>query len=199
MLSADKPFLMKALGRKNMNFDYFSHSCTCADKDLYTLDFDALTHYDGISFEKRCAWALVPLHEALDLKEPAEWSVTDARGKTFSKAEVLKLRADVDAMGKAARESFLEQWAKDNYGQNFGCFPVLPYHDVCIDYLHAYINEFNAALHEALHRHLDPEQYSDEEIKEMAERIRGEVNAYLKVVNINLTFGVENKRHAANG
>ena len=72
MLTADKPFLMKALGRKNMNHNYFSHSCDCPDEHLYSFDYDLLTHYDGITFEERCPRALVPIHEALDLSEGSE-------------------------------------------------------------------------------------------------------------------------------
>ena len=151
MLSADKPFIMKALGRKNMNYDHFSHSCDCADKDLYKLDFDTATHYMGITFQQRCSRALVPLHEALEMPEPEDWTVTDVKGKVWTKAEVLTLRRDVDCMDEPDLKKFLETWARENFGQEFGKYPALPYHDVCIDYLHAYINEFNGANAAAAH------------------------------------------------
>ena len=79
------------------------------------MDFDALTHYDGISFEERCRRALVPLHEALDLPEPRDWHVIDARGKRWSKSEVLKLREDVDRMEKPQRDKFLDEWSTAVY------------------------------------------------------------------------------------
>ena len=199
ILTSDKPFLMKALGRRNMNHHYFSHSCGCGDEDVYTLDFDLLTHYTGVTFEERCQRALVPLWEALGQLEPPTWSVTDMRGKVWTQTEVLELRARVDCMEKGARTTFLDQWSKENEGQCFHHFPALPYHDVVMDYLHAYINEFNAANEEALHKHLEPDQYEDPEIKALATRVRDEVNAYLKGRNVNLVFGVKGKKHAANG
>lgn len=199
ILTSDKPFLMKALGRRNMNHHYFSHSCGCGDENLYTLDFDSMTHYNCVTFEERCQRALVPLWEALGQPEPSTWTVTDMQGKVWTKAEVLELRARVDCMEKAQRTAFLDKWSMENEGQCFGHFPALPYHDVVIDYLHAYINEFNGANEEALHKHLEPDQYEDPEIKALATSVRDAVNAYLKQMNVNLVFGVKGKKHAANG
>ena len=34
-----------------------------------------MTHYTTISFKTRCGRALVPLHEAMQLDEPADWTV----------------------------------------------------------------------------------------------------------------------------
>eukprot|EP00967_Tisochrysis_lutea_P032697 scaffold38670_cov41-Tisochrysis_lutea.AAC.1 len=42
--------------------------------------FNPLTHYGSMTFERRCALALVPLHEALGQNEPEEWTITREDG-----------------------------------------------------------------------------------------------------------------------
>ena len=83
VLSADKPFLCKSLGRRSFAHDFFSPNCRCcrSKNELYDISKELLSHYDedSISFEERCALALVPLHEALDLPEhliPDDWTIT---------------------------------------------------------------------------------------------------------------------------
>ena len=79
LLVADKPALCHVLGRRSFAHDYFSPHCRCSEKKGQLNDFsrNPLTHYDDISFKERCALALVPLHEALGLPEPADWTVTN--------------------------------------------------------------------------------------------------------------------------
>ena len=78
LLTADKPALCHVLGRRSFAHDYFSPNCKCSENagQLYDFSMDPLTHYDTLSFEERCELALVPLHEALGLQEPADWKVT---------------------------------------------------------------------------------------------------------------------------
>lgn len=76
VLTADKPFHCKALGRRSFAHDYFSPQCDCTRAKLYDLSHDLETHYDGIRFETRCARALVPLWLALEEPEPEDWIIT---------------------------------------------------------------------------------------------------------------------------
>ena len=78
LLTADKPALCHVLGRRSFAHDYFSPNCKCSESSgqLYDFSMDPLTHYDTLTFEERYDLALVPLHEALGLQEPADWKVT---------------------------------------------------------------------------------------------------------------------------
>ena len=61
MLTADKSGLCHMLGRRNMNYDAYGTQCDCKDSldTLYDLTLGALTHFDGLTFEKRSARAHV--------------------------------------------------------------------------------------------------------------------------------------------
>ena len=48
--------------------------------------------------------------------EPAEWSIERA-DKLWSKADVLELRKRVANMSTGDREKFLDEWSRDNFGQ----------------------------------------------------------------------------------
>ena len=78
------------------------------------------------------------------------------RTQTWTKAQVLALRKRVQKMSDAEFDKFDEQWSKDNYGQqqHYGRYPLLPYHDgyVLVDSLHMFLNQFNDACNEAVHR-----------------------------------------------
>ena len=65
MLSADKQGLFHLMGSRNMNWDAFSAQCDCCDKnnDMYDLTKPPLTHFDHLTYEKRCARAHIPPHE----------------------------------------------------------------------------------------------------------------------------------------
>lgn len=122
--------------------------------------------------------------------------------KTFSKAEVLALRARIEKMTAAERNTFEEKWSNEMRGQEFGHYPALPYHDVVTDMLHLYLNEWNAALTEAFHQHLLlAEDATDKQIKQLAGETRDKVNARLKQAgtNLMLQFGLPKKSHAVNG
>ena len=200
LLTADKPFHCHVLGRRSFAYDYFSPQCDCKRADLYNLTFDPLEHYRGISFEERCARALVPEWEALGKDEPADWSI-ERPEKTWSKSEVIAKRKEVADMNSADREKFLDEWSAQNFGQEFGRAPALPYHEDVSDMLHLYINQWNAALTEAFHKHLLAEDYTDKELRARAAGIRDEVNTRLhqEGTNLILHFGVQEKSHAVNG
>ena len=76
------------------------------------------------------------------------------------------MRKAVDQMSKNEREKHDEDWSREHYGQHFGRYPLLPYHDgaTCIDMLHAFINETNDILNEAIHSHL-VEEHSEPELR----------------------------------
>lgn len=87
ILTADKPFLCHAMGRRSFNHNYFSQQCDCQMHELYDLTHDLETHYkDAIPFETRCGRALVPLWEALDMPEPEDWNVyNDVRNQVHAR------------------------------------------------------------------------------------------------------------------
>ena len=126
--------------------------------------------------------------------------------QTWTKKEVLALRAEVEAMSEEDREKFDETWSREHYGQHYGRYPLLPYHDgaTCTDMLHAFINEVNDALEEAIQSHL-MEEHTEPELKALQAKVRDEINKRLKGwkgeggANLLLTFGVDGKKHKCNG
>jgi hypothetical protein len=77
MLTADKSGLCHMLGRRNMNYDAYGTQCDCKDSldQLYDLTLGALTHFDGLSFEKRSARAHVAEWETREQDEPPSWTI----------------------------------------------------------------------------------------------------------------------------
>ena len=201
--TADKPFLCHALGRRSFNHHHFSPFCRCTLDEMYNTKHDALTHYENISFETRCSWALVPLWEALGLEEPEDWSVTDARGKVWSKKEVLAERKRIELLEEGPRTKALEEWSMNNHGQEFNRHPLLPYHDSGPDVLHLNINQWNSAAVEAFHEHLllADDKEADPGLRAKAKEIRDLVNARLQEsgTNLMLSFGIKGKGHSVNG
>ena len=129
-----------------------------------------------------------------------EWTIARAE-KTWTKTEVVALHKQVADMDSASRERFLDEWSAQNFGQEFGRAPALPYHEDVSDMLHLYINQWNAGLTEAFHKHLLAEDYTDKELRARAAGIRDEVNKRLhqEGTNLILHFGVKEKSHAVNG
>ena len=223
ILSADKPFLCHVLGRRDHTFEYFSPYCPCTRTNLYNYSFDD-KHYDEFTFEHRCSLGLVPLWEALCEPEPDAWTVTDPvtkkvrqepprtplrieirslRGmpctpQTYSKAEVLALRAKVDAMSEKDQEKWHDEWSRAHFGQWFGRYPLLPYDYVVYDELHLAINQFNAITEEAFNSHLSRED-GPKELQETLAKLRAELNALVQGAGIMLTYGEKGKTSAANG
>ena len=72
------------MGRCSFAHNYFGTNCKCHEADLNNFSFDKLTHYKEVTFEDRCALALVPLHEALGQPEPADWTITRHDGVRYS-------------------------------------------------------------------------------------------------------------------
>ena len=44
-MGGDKPWLRHVLGQRSHNHTYFSHSCPCAQKDMYDMSQDHTSHY----------------------------------------------------------------------------------------------------------------------------------------------------------
>lgn len=89
----------------------------------------------------------------------------------WTKAEVLAKRLEVDQMTGAQREAFDETWSKENAGQWFGYFPAMPYHHVVTDMLHLNLNQWNDAITEAFHSHLDEKQYTRRRMSRLWRRL----------------------------
>ena len=77
LLTADKPALCHVLGRRSFAHDFFSPFCPCSERngDLNNFTHDPLTHYDALTYEERCALALVAEWEALGEPEPTAWTI----------------------------------------------------------------------------------------------------------------------------
>ena len=77
LLTADKPALCHMLGRRSFAHDFFSPFCPCSERngDLNNFTHDPLTHYDALTFQERCALALVAEWEALGEPEPTAWTI----------------------------------------------------------------------------------------------------------------------------
>ena len=118
--------------------------------------------------------------------------------QTYSKTEVLALRAKVDAMSESEQEKWHDEWSRKHYGQWFGRYPLIPYDVVVYDELHLAINQFNAITEEAFQSHLSRED-APKEVLEMLAKIRGELNELVQGAGIMLTFGEKGKTSAANG
>lgn len=87
------------------------------------------------------------------LEEPPEWTVhcdccNNGRGKTFTKNEIKAERRKVEAMGDVALAAWEEEHARSHHGQCWGCEPVLPYHESCVDALHLVLNIFKVGMAE---------------------------------------------------
>ena len=193
MLSADKSGMCHLLGRRNMNWgDGFSTQCDCKDADITTLTLAPLTHFDGLTFEKRSARAHIPLWEALEKPEPDDWCVEcDICGK-LSKQQVTQERARVWVMEDEDETTFLDRHARTHYGQDWGCEPVLPYHDNCTDILHLYLNIEKAAVAHVFHHpcQIEKRNYTPE-VKALMTGLRDLLNARMKVEFDDKQFGGE--------
>ena len=194
MLSADKQGLFHIMGSKNMNYDAFGAQCDCKDShdDMYNLTFPPLTHFDHLTFAKRVGRAHVPMHEATEQLEPADYTVDcDVCGK-FTKAQHLKACAAYDALDDGARALFDDKHARAHFGQNIGQEPVLPYNDSCSDVLHMYLNVMKAAYATVFHRpfQIAKHNYSPEVTKLMSD-LRDKMNERMDVDFDDKHFGGE--------
>ena len=133
------------------NHDAFSAQCDCCDQKsgMYDLTKPPLTHFDHLKYEKRCARAHVPPHEALELPEPAEWSVECDVCGCLSKAFILQERADRAALDDSTTSD--EAHACKHFGQNVGEDPFVPYDDSCSDTLHVYLNAKKVSVATVFH------------------------------------------------
>jgi hypothetical protein len=78
IMNGDMPFIRHVCGLLSHNANSFGTPfCDCTDGDLYNFTFDKAGHYgQQLSFETLCHRAHVPLWQAFDEVEPAEWSFT---------------------------------------------------------------------------------------------------------------------------
>ena len=81
---AKEPAICHVTGRRSFAHKYPGTNCKCHEADLFNFTFDKLQHYNERGFEECCALALVPLHEALGLPEPADWTITRHDGVRYS-------------------------------------------------------------------------------------------------------------------
>eukprot|EP00967_Tisochrysis_lutea_P158598 scaffold324675_cov59-Tisochrysis_lutea.AAC.1 len=81
---------------------------------------------------------------------------------------VLAKRLEVDSMEDTDKETFHDAWSRANKGQWFSYFPAIPYHHTVTDMLHLNLNQWNDAITEAFHSHMDPAQYADTDLKQLA-------------------------------
>ena len=58
----------------------------------------------------------------------------------LKEAEILREREQVEAIEEAEAIAHAEAHARKHKGQDYGCEPVLPYHDKCSDTLHLDLN-----------------------------------------------------------
>ena len=58
----------------------------------------------------------------------------------LKEAEILREREQVEAIEEAEAIAHAEAHTRKHKGQDYGCEPVLPYHDKCSDTLHLYLN-----------------------------------------------------------
>ena len=84
MLVGDKPAICHVTGRRSFAHKYPGTNCKCHEADLFNFTFDKMQHYNERGFEECCALALVPLHEALGLPEPADWTITRHDGVCYT-------------------------------------------------------------------------------------------------------------------
>ena len=178
MLSADKQGLFHLMGSRNMNWDAFSAQCDCCDKkgDITDLTKPPLTHFDHLTYEKRCARAHIPPHEAQELPEPDEWCVQCDVCGCLSKKYILQERADRLALDDTTASD--EAHSRKHFGQNVGEDPVLPYNDSCSDILHMYLNVKKVSVATVFHHPFQIEKLNYVgDVKTLMSDLRDKLNA----------------------
>ena len=214
VLVADKPFIRHVCGLLSHNADAFGAPfCNCCDQTdrpaLYDFSQCKHTHYGRTSFEDLCHRAHVPLWEALGLKEPEFWEFrcpccparfgTDHGGA----AALEELDAELAAMDQRHMTAKMKKHADGHLAQQLRRPPLLPFHYVTHDPMHAVHNEANALLDEAVHKHLMVES-DDAEVKKTMEHAQALINKDWKDANLPkfIQFGRDNQgahSHALNG
>ena len=162
-LVADKPFIRHITGKLSHNADCFgAPSCSCTDAQLLDFTKPKKTHYSrgrGVSYERCCAMAHVPVWEALGDDEPDSWSMTcDVCKKTWTQeggwAQLEAERARYARMDPATRAREEKKHADKHEAQNLCRAPLVPFHHVVFDPMHGIHCEVNALLDEAVHKPL---------------------------------------------
>eukprot|EP00967_Tisochrysis_lutea_P074358 scaffold99874_cov41-Tisochrysis_lutea.AAC.2 len=127
VLTADKPALCKilVLGRRTFSHDAFSPCCGCQESkgQFYDLSMDPLTHYGSMTFEKRCALALIAPHEALNQAEPKDWTILRDDGVKLARRPPPQPRAS--ARQPAPRRRFRARSATHSLSHTFSICNIL--------------------------------------------------------------------------
>lgn len=163
MLTADKPFIRHITGKLSHNADCFgAPACKCTDELLFDFTRCKKTHHAakrGERYEECCALSHTPSWEALGEDEPNEWSMTcEVCDKTWTQdggyAELEAERACFARMDVAKRTTEMKKHADKHYAQQWGRPPLVPFHWLVFDPMHAIHCEVNVLLDEAVHRPL---------------------------------------------
>lgn len=215
VLVADKPFIRHICGLLSHNADAFGAPfCDCCDDThrpaLFDFSMCKRTHYGRTSFKDLCERAHVPLWEALGQKEPEFWEFrcpmcpdvvfgTDHGGA----AALDDLDAELAGMVENKKMARLNTHAKSHRAQQLRRAPLIPFHHVTHDPMHAVHNEANALLDEAVHKHLMVES-NDSEVKKTLATAQTLINTDWKNANLPkyIQFGKDNQgahSHALNG
>ena len=170
------------------------------------------THYGNTSFVDLCHRAHVAPFEALGQKEPAFWFFECGCGAKFGtdhggQAALDAIDANLSAMDPGNMERALKAHAKNSFhaGQQLRRSPLLPFHFVVHDPMHAVHNEANALLDEAVHKHLVAcEESKDKQVQATGREAQAVINKEWKDANLPkyIQFGKDDKgahSHALNG
>ena len=214
VLVADKPFIRHVCGLLSHNADAFGAPfCECCDETdrpaLYDFTKCTKSHYGSTTFADLCHRAHCAAWEALGQKEPAYW---------YFKCPCCPAEFGTDHGGKAALDAIDEKLfsleneyrareqnghAKKHMAQQLRRWPLLPFHHVVHDPMHAVHNEANALLDEAVHKHLVVES-TDAEVKKTLAAAQEAINKLWKDANLPkfIQFGRDGQgahSHALNG
>ena len=214
VLVADKPFIRHVCGLLSHNANAFgAPMCECCDEThrpaLYDFTHCTHTHYGNTTFEDLCYRAHVAPFEALGQREPEHWYFecpccaakfgTDHGGC----AALDELDAKLSAMEAGPMASALKAHADKHLAQQLRRSPLLPFHYVVHDPMHAVHNEANALLDEAVHKHLVAcEESTDNEVQAVGREAQGKINKEWVNLPKLIQFGKDDQghhSHALNG
>ena len=214
VLVADKPFIRHVCGLLNHNSDAFGAPfCKCKDEEhkpaLYDFTMDKHNHYGQIDFLELCHNAHVADWEALGQREPEHWYFCcKLCKKEFGtehggRAKLDAIDSELNAMEPGPMASALKRFADKHAAQMLRRPPLLPFHFVVHDPMHAVHCEANVLIDESVHKHLMVES-NDPEVKEAIATAQATINKMWKDANLPkfIQFGKDSKgahSHALNG
>jgi hypothetical protein len=138
-------------------------------------------------------------HAALTLASAAQ--VFDSADGGRAKLDALDLK--LSKLEGTAHANALTKHGRGHAGQQLRRSPLLPFHHVVFDPMHAVHNEANVLLDEAVHKHLMVES-SDPQVKKVIDAAQSKINALWKAAQLPkfIQFGRDKQgahSHALNG